>query len=202
MKLPVACEVSYHEAFISVQESAAIFDWICQHCDMSDPGYVQMADGSQQPMRPWKMMFVDEPLVNTNLFHAVHGRRLAYPPVLTGLRNKIEQRLGIQFSVCVALYYPDGEEYMGFHYDPPAFGPTDIIASMNLGSARAFQLRRKSDHSELHTIELQDGSLVIMGEGCQEEYEHAVPAMAECGPRINLTFRPFNWPEGMGRDNE
>lgn len=200
MKLPLACEAEYHESFVSKEESQVIFDWICDSHDMSDPGQVLMADGSTREMRPWKMMFVDPLLVDPKLFPDYHGRRREWPSVLVNLRNSIERYTGQKFEVCVCLYYPDGQESMGFHYDPPAFGRTNLLPSINLGASREFQLRRKSNHSELHSIELQDGSLIIMGEGCQEEYEHAVPPMPQCtGARINLTFRPFDWPVGTKR---
>lgn len=56
------------------------------------------------------------------------------------------------------------------------------------------------DHSDEYPIDLPNGSLLLMGDGCQERYEHSLPLDPGCtAPRINLTFRPFDWPTGFKR---
>ena len=85
---------------------------------------------------------------------------------------------------------------MEFHSDPSAYGPTDCIASLSLGADRDFSFRSVENHSDIHTIALASGSLLIMGEHCQDRYEHAVPRCPGCTePRLNITFRKFGWGE-------
>lgn len=192
MRERLACEIQHLERFVSEHESLAFQQWIYDNYDLTDFEEVHFATGQTYLIQPWKMMFVDTRLTDFNIFPKEHGRRAPFPPLLEKIRDRVTQHIGLQFDVCVCLYYPNGQEHMGFHYDPPAFGSTNIIPSISLGTTREFQLRRKSDHTELHRFQLNDGSLFVMGEGCQDEYEHAVPAMPECTqPRFNLTFRPF-----------
>ncbi|MBY4678826.1 alpha-ketoglutarate-dependent dioxygenase AlkB [Marinobacterium arenosum] len=67
---------------------------------------------------------------------------------------------------------------------------------------REFRFRNRLDHSDQYSLELADGSLLIMGKGCQEVYEHAVPIDHKyLNPRINLSFRQFRWPSGLKRDS-
>ena len=63
-----------------------------------------------------------------------------------------------------------------------------------LGQQRPFVFRRRDDHDDTFDIELENGSLLLMGEHCQDRYEHALPVDAtRAGPRINLTFRALGW---------
>jgi ribonuclease HI len=64
-------------------------------------------------------------------------------------------------------------------------------------------LRRIDDHKSMYELELESGSLLLMGPGTQEHYQHCirkmgVKALGEhggmCKPRINLTFRAFPAP--------
>ncbi|EDM67133.1 DNA repair system specific for alkylated DNA [Moritella sp. PE36] len=195
MQLPINCNTQYIENFISKEDSSAIFDWIYTHVEGLDYENIEMADGSEFRLSVGKCMFVDEPLTNAVLLENIHGRRQHWPDVLLPVKQKIEQFTGLIFSVCVCIYYRDGNESVAFHYDPPAFGPTNVIPSLSLGQPREFIFRNKQDHSDQYSLTLGNGSLVIMGEGCQEKYEHALPvAKHHDFSRINLTFRQFNWP--------
>ncbi len=202
MRLPLECHVDYHERFVSPTESNAIFDWICANCPgLSEGDTIPMANGTVHRTDIGKWMFVDQELTDYALFIKPHGRRMEWPPLILELRDKIERFIGMEFHVCVCLYYCSGEIDMGFHSDPPSFGPTSLIPSISLGEKRTFLLRNKSDHSDQYEIELPNGSLLIMGAGCQEKYEHAVPVHESPNPRINLTFRPFKWPRGYQRNS-
>ena len=73
-----------------------------------------------------------------------------------------------------------------------AYGPTDEIASLSLGAERAFAFRSVSNAHDEHRLTLHNGSLLYMGENCQERYQHSL-LRCENGqaPRINLTFRKY-----------
>lgn len=200
MKLPLKCDVTYYESFLSPAESAEIFDWICAHCPDLEWEDITLANGMVHRMDTGKWMFVDEELTDFSLFFEAHGRRMAWPPIMRSLKDKVEQFVGMAFHVCVCIYYRSGDVGVGFHSDLRSFGSTSLIPSISLGAERTFLFRRKSDHSEQFEMSLANGSLLIMGDGCQDEYEHSVPVCAEVlEPRINLTFRPFNWPKGHKR---
>ena len=57
------------------------------------------------------------------------------------LRDKIEAYFKKEFSVCVGLYYPNGECSTDFHTDLDAFGSTKTLPSISLGASRTFSLR-------------------------------------------------------------
>ncbi|OHU90579.1 MULTISPECIES: alpha-ketoglutarate-dependent dioxygenase AlkB [Pseudoalteromonas] len=195
MKLALSRDAHYYSQFMSPQQSQAIFDWITSNFDLSEPEKVTMPDGHEVSIWPWKMIFVEPTLVDPAVFPKHHGRRVPWPPILAELQQQIAKRTGVEFSVGVCLYYPDGEEALGFHCDLPAFGPTDVIASISLGAEREFLIREQQNPDEQHSITLEDGSLLVMGKGFQDEYEHAVAkGDKQTGPRFNISFRQFRWP--------
>ncbi|MEO1628577.1 MAG: alpha-ketoglutarate-dependent dioxygenase AlkB, partial [Bacteroidota bacterium] len=74
------------------------------------------------------------------------------------------------------------------------YGHTDCIASISLGAERQFSFRRMDDVSEQCNLVLQNGSLLVMGQHCQQRYQHAILPQSDCQqPRINLTFRKFDY---------
>ena len=74
-----------------------------------------------------------------------------------------------------------------------AYGDTNIIPSISLGEEREFQLRENATQ-EIYNITLENGSMIIMGENCQKNYEHALPPHSKYkNARINLTFRKYGF---------
>ena len=139
-------------------------------------------------------MFADAELVSFDALPEVWGGRAPWPDSLAEVRDRIEGETGIRFQVARSVYYRDGSEAMGFHIDEPAYGPTNSIASISLGAEREFVIRSQSDPDDEFRISLGDGSLLYMGENCQERYQHGLPRCDDCADsRINLTFRLYGW---------
>jgi alkylated DNA repair dioxygenase AlkB len=68
-----------------------------------------------------------------------------------------------------------------------------VIASLSLGAARRFLLRRRDDHARKAEVTLGHGDLLVMGGRTQTFYQHALPKSARpLAERINLTFRWIN----------
>jgi len=200
MKLPIDCDVEYIEGFVPEDEAAELFKWICDYGDVVDSNEMQMADGSIFHSDTGRIMYVDPELTDFSLFPEPHGKRMAWPPLVEALRDRLEVLTGKEFNVGVCIYYRDGGVGVDFHSDYRAFGPVSCIPSISLGAERKFSLRRREHHSDEASLVLADGSLLIMGDGCQEKYEHSLPLDPDCSdPRINLTFRPFSWPPGFVR---
>ncbi|MBT5048063.1 MAG: hypothetical protein HOM58_06130 [Rhodospirillaceae bacterium] len=66
------------------------------------------------------------------------------------------------------------------------------------GEEREFAFRSLENEDDIYRLDLKSGSLLVMGKGCQENYQHALPYNDEYkNPRINLTFRPFGWNEAL-----
>lgn len=114
-----------------------------------------------------------------------------WPQALLPLRQRLRKELGIDFNAVLANLYRDGRDAMGWHSDDePELGPEPVIASLSLGAARRFVLRRRDDHAVKQALVLEPGSLLVMRGVSQRDWQHALPRTAKpVGPRINLTFR-------------
>jgi alkylated DNA repair dioxygenase AlkB len=141
-------------------------------------------------------MFIDPQLHEENKFpEAVWGKTAHWPASLLQVRARLEAKFNRKFQVCVCIYYPNGQSGVDFHSDYIAFGDTNLIPSLSLGEERSFLLREKSSQ-EVYEILLEEGSLLLMGDRCQEDYEHSLPTDSRYrNGRINLTFRPYGFGE-------
>jgi alkylated DNA repair dioxygenase AlkB len=123
-----------------------------------------------------------------------------WPACLKAWRRRIETECGASFNSVLANRYRGGDDSMGWHSDDePELGAQPVIASLSLGSTRAFRLRRKSPRGVRATprdtliLPLPHGSLLRMAGDTQRFYRHEVPKVrGMTGERINLTFRWVN----------
>ena len=119
---------------------------------------------------------------------------VAFGPQLSALRDRVCQETGAAFNSVLCNLYRDGNDAMGMHSDnEPELGPLPLIASLSLGAARRFQLRRRRGEGSRRAridLVLECGSLLVMGGTTQQHYRHGVPREPTVSaPRINLTFR-------------
>lgn len=112
------------------------------------------------------------------------------PPLLAGLRDRVEALTGERFDSVLANLYRGGSDCVGWHADDePLFGPDPVVASLSFGATRRFLLKRR-DGSERLRFELTDGSLLVMPRGTQPHWLHSIPRTKRpVGARVNLTFR-------------
>lgn len=120
----------------------------------------------------------------------------AWPDCLRPIRERLRREYGVDFNGVLANCYRDGRDAMGWHADDePQIDASAPIASLSLGAARRFVLRRRDDHTQRYGIELTHGSLLVMAAGMQQVWQHALPRTARAvGARINLTFRRIRKP--------
>eukprot|EP00037_Helgoeca_nana_P037154 m.14783 g.14783 ORF g.14783 m.14783 type:complete len:447 (+) comp8457_c0_seq1:59-1399(+) len=93
--------------------------------------------------------------------------------------------------------YADGTESVGWHSDHlHHLGPRPVIAGLTLGAARPFKLRRAGGGGASISVVLPHNSVLVMMHDAQEEWQHAVPQVADVGrhrltgqARYSLTFR-------------
>eukprot|EP00977_Amphora_coffeiformis_P003545 scaffold683_cov164-Amphora_coffeaeformis.AAC.5 len=97
----------------------------------------------------------------------------------------------VSFNTCLANFYENGHQRIGWHADREEIGRTTPIASVSLGAVRQFLVRHKAEGmTDRASIDLEVGSVVFMENVCQTEYLHAVPKQPDVTQgRINLTFR-------------
>jgi alkylated DNA repair dioxygenase AlkB len=116
---------------------------------------------------------------------------LPWTPLLAQIRAQVEQAAGQPLNGVLLNYYRDGQDSMGWHSDDEAeLGANPLIASLNLGGTRRFDLRRKGHNRIEHSLHLQHGSLLVMRGATQHHWQHQVAkTRTPCAPRLNLTFR-------------
>lgn len=112
-------------------------------------------------------------------------------PALAALRERLESELARPFNSVLANRYRSGADAMGWHSDDEReLGPGPLIASVSLGATRRFLLRHRGDPAQRLALDLEQGSLLLMGDQTQRYWKHALPRTARpVGERINLTFR-------------
>lgn len=193
IRLPLNCEAEYFPNFMTREESAVIFDFLLQNYDISDRTVI-IADGTTYQLDTGKFIFADDELTDFGHLPEVLGPRADWPPLLQMLKDRLESLLSRKFHVCLCIHYKSGEAEAALHTDMPEFGSVSFLTVISLGADREFLFRSKEDSPQDYRILLQQGSLLTMGEHCQERYQHGLPADPICKrPRISLSYRQFGW---------
>lgn len=114
----------------------------------------------------------------------------AWNEELISIKNKIEPIAKVIFNSVLLNLYRDGNDSISWHTDAEEeLGINPVIASVNFGATRKFQLRHIATKEKLE-IELTHGSLLIMQGELQHFWQHQVPKTTQkVNERINLTFR-------------
>ncbi|MGH8433236.1 MAG: alpha-ketoglutarate-dependent dioxygenase AlkB family protein [Pseudomonas sp.] len=118
-------------------------------------------------------------------------RPLPWTPLLAEIRLQVQAAAGQRLNGVLLNYYRDGQDSMGWHSDDePELGLNPLIASLNLGGTRRFDLRRSGQTRIEHSLELGHGSLLVMAGATQHHWQHQIAKTRKtCAPRLNLTFR-------------
>lgn len=112
---------------------------------------------------------------------------------LNEIKTIIEPLARVKFNSVLLNLYRDGNDSISWHTDAEKeLGKNPVIASVNFGAERIFQLRHIKTKERLD-IALGNGSLLIMEGALQHFWQHQVPKTKKTkSPRINLTFRVIN----------
>ena len=114
----------------------------------------------------------------------------AWTRELLEIKYKIEAKCDAIFNSVLLNRYRNGQDSISWHTDAEKeLGVNPIIASVNFGATRKFQLRHIETKQKIE-FELTHGSLLIMLGELQHFWQHQVPKTSKVvGERINLTFR-------------
>lgn len=123
-------------------------------------------------------------------FSGITLQPLPWTSEIFTIKCKIEPIAKTEFNSVLLNLYRDGNDSISWHTDAEKeLGINPIIASVNFGATRKFQLRHIKTKEKLE-IELTHGSLLIMQGELQHFWQHQVPKTSKpVGERINLTFR-------------
>ncbi|AYV78796.1 MAG: hypothetical protein Edafosvirus34_6 [Edafosvirus sp.] len=188
--------VSYHKDFIDEKIRKKLFVDITKLFETEETRHVMSKkEGDFYRLNRKTMVFIDK-TVNKNIIPKIWGNNVTifeFPDYLNEIKNNLEKELNFKFNICLANYYTTGKKNIGWHADNEEKGSTSCIASISLGAERLFHFRKKDTKDIYKEIMLHDGSLIVMGLGCQENYDHALPVDKNChDARLNLTFRLFD----------
>lgn len=123
-------------------------------------------------------------------FSGITLQPLPWSSEILSIKGKIETVAKTAFNSVLLNLYRDGNDSISWHTDAEKeLGTNPVIASVNYGATRKFQLRHIKTKEKLE-IELTHGSLLIMQGELQHFWQHQVPKTSKVvGERINLTFR-------------
>jgi alkylated DNA repair dioxygenase AlkB len=123
-------------------------------------------------------------------FSGITLQPLPWTSEILTIKRKIESIANTEFNSVLLNLYRDGNDSISWHTDAEReLGINPIIASVNFGATRKFQLKHIKTKEKLE-IELTNGSLLIMQGELQHFWQHQVPKTSKAvNERINLTFR-------------
>ncbi|UVE18878.1 alpha-ketoglutarate-dependent dioxygenase AlkB [Pseudomonas sp. LS44] len=129
-------------------------------------------------------------------YSGMEHQPLPWTPLLAEIRQRVEAECGQSLNGVLINHYRDGQDSMGWHSDDEAvLGRNPLVASLNLGGTRRFDLRRKGQTRIKHSLELSHGSLLVMSGATQHYWQHQVAKTRKpCAARLNLTFRLIRSP--------
>ncbi|MGN6437378.1 MAG: alpha-ketoglutarate-dependent dioxygenase AlkB family protein [Agriterribacter sp.] len=110
---------------------------------------------------------------------------------LMEIKIRVEELCGHKFSTALLNYYRNGQDSMGWHRDnEKELGKNPVIASVSFGAERIFQFRHHKEKSNVQSVLLTHGSLLLMQGTTQHCWYHQLPkTKVSMGERINITFR-------------
>lgn len=184
--LKVDGKVEYFPDFIPKENSELYFQELRAEIPWSKDELIMF--GKKITMRRESAWFADGG--KSYKYAGIHRNGLPWSERLKDLKNRVEDSLKVQFNSCLANYYFDGNDGMGFHSDDEKMlDANQPIASLSFGEDRVFQFQHKKS-KEKQNVLLESGSLLVMYPPCQEYWKHALPKIKNLSnPRINLTFR-------------
>ena len=113
-------------------------------------------------------------------------------PTIALLTARVVGETRVPFNHVLVNRYRDGSDSLGLHADDePELGPDPTVATLSLGATRRFVVKpRRATLGAGRSLDVEQGSLLVMGGTCQRHYVHGVPRQAGVtGERISLTFR-------------
>jgi AraC-like DNA-binding protein len=190
MKIPLNCSVDYLSDFLNKEESLELYQNLINEYRLNESRLIIMAGGKRIKTDSFKILFSTERLIKLNSHpENIHGKTFVWSGLMAKLRERIEKLLNKEFEIAMCLYYPDGNYFAPYHFDQETSGDETILPSISLGEIRKFSFKENVSE-DVYSLDLANGSLLIMGDYCQDRYTHSLPKNPKYkNGRINITFR-------------
>lgn len=113
------------------------------------------------------------------------------PGELLEVKARAETRIGVAFNSVSVQYYRDGSDSVSWHSDHTEdLIDRPYVALVSLGAVREMQIRSKARPRRAFSVDLEPGSLLVMGGLAQEHWEHHIPKVARpIAARISIALR-------------
>jgi len=113
-----------------------------------------------------------------------------FTPMIEDICMEVEAFTGACFNSVLINVYRDGQDSNGWHSDnEKELGINPVIASLSFGASRNIHFRHNKTNLK-KTIEMENGSIMVMGGTIQHHWKHQVPKTSKVkSTRINMTFR-------------
>lgn len=192
--LQIEKAITYCENFLSKHEANLLYNHLITHKELTQMMEIKTLAGDRFTLNTGKLMFLDKDLKEANKFpESIWGKTKIWSDEMFDIKSKIETFTNEAFATCVCIYYPNGNSGVDYHSDKIAYGDTNLIPSISLGEERKFCLKNNLTQEET-CLTLNHGSLLLMKEKCQENFQHSLPINSIYkNPRINLTFRKYGF---------
>lgn len=193
-ELPLeTANVTFNRHFLDVAKAKEMYDKIRSYINL-DRSKAKMPNGKVAKLSRATTGFGDNEIIQSNVIPKIWGvdRVREWLPEILEIKKLVEKTTKFKYNVCLVNYYTNGKKTIGFHSDREEAGDTKSIASVSLGTPRKFIFERIQTGKQMEIV-LNNGSLLVMGAGTQENYKHCIDKDDTITTgRINLTFRRFD----------
>jgi alkylated DNA repair dioxygenase AlkB len=179
-------EYQYYPKFFNTNESKIYFDDMINNILWKQESMIMY--GKKIPFPRLTSWYGDDEKPYS--FSGIKLNPNKWTKTLLEIKDKITIHTDAKFNSVLLNRYRNGNDSISWHTDAEKeLGNNPIIASVNFGATRKFQLRHINTGEKVE-IELQNGSLLIMQGSLQHYWQHQVPKTSRnISERINLTFR-------------
>lgn len=185
--LPFDGEVEYFPQFFTMEESGEYFNDLLLNINWKqEPIMIYGREVMQPRLTAW---YGDAG--KSYSYSGITMHPYPWTETLLAIKQKVEKTAEVKFNSALLNQYRDGKDSVGWHRDnEKELGLNPVIASVSFGVTRTFQFRNHKDKKITRSIELTNGSLVLMKGATQHHWEHQIPKTARVlSSRINITFR-------------
>jgi alkylated DNA repair dioxygenase AlkB len=185
--LPHPGECYYYPGFLSSAEGDQYFTQLAEEINWRQE---PITIAGKKVMQPRLTAWYGD-LSRNYRYSGITMKAIPWSKNLLEIKKRTEDFSGHFFNGALLNLYRTGMDSMGWHRDnEKELGSRPVIASVSLGAARIFELRRWHDKDLKISLELAHGSLLLMLGETNHYWEHRIPkTKLTTGIRINITFR-------------
>ncbi len=185
--LPFGGEAYLFPDFFSKQESGKYFNYLSNEIKWRQ---LPIKIFGKQVMQPRLTSFYGD-VEKTYSYSGITIKPYLWTIELLEIKAMIEAVAQTPFTSALLNFYRDEKDSMGWHRDDEKeLGLHPVIGSVSFGAPRIFQMRNYKNKDIIQSIELTNGSLLLMRGETQHHWEHRLPKTREPkNVRLNLTFR-------------